>query len=290
MKVNKNLVKITGDFLLGVILDEIIKISQKFRKEFIGNNWHCPEFFEINLEKISQDNFLNLSKSSMRRYIKKLIKLKYISVDTTEKKHKYKVNFNTINKDLQNIGSETIEPILKEKVEKVNEVFNYETEEFEGYKQVSIDEICKTKAPENNQEQVKTKFDLNLNQAKIENFIKSNINYSKMKLKCQDKEKFALYNSIYKVIIDTIMTKNGIVKINGQEKDISAVKSIFMKLTEIDINQAIAKIKNITYSIKNIKGYIVSLLYNNYIERNIGIKIFSNHFGIEVEESLWAVN
>ena len=36
--IKKDLVKITNDFILGVILNEIIEIAQKFRKEFIDNN------------------------------------------------------------------------------------------------------------------------------------------------------------------------------------------------------------------------------------------------------------
>ena len=68
--IKKDLIRITNDFTLGVILNEIIEIAQKFRKEFIDNNWHCPDFFELNIEKISDDNMLNLSKSSIRRYIK----------------------------------------------------------------------------------------------------------------------------------------------------------------------------------------------------------------------------
>lgn len=43
--IKKDLLKITNDFILGVILNEIIEIAQKFRKEFIDNNWHCAEYF-----------------------------------------------------------------------------------------------------------------------------------------------------------------------------------------------------------------------------------------------------
>lgn len=124
--IKKDLVKITNDFILGVILNEIIEISQKFRKEFIDNNWHCAEYFEINIEKISDDNMLNLSKSSIRRYIKKLSNLGFILVDTTEKRHKYKVNFETINSALQKIGGETIEKVKPIKIKDKNQNKNSE--------------------------------------------------------------------------------------------------------------------------------------------------------------------
>ncbi len=110
--IKKDLVKITNDFILGVILNEVIETAQRFRKEFIDNNWHCPEFFEINIEKISNDNMLNLSKSSIRRYIKKLEKLGFITIDKLEKKHKYRVNFQVINKELEKLGAEPIEKNL----------------------------------------------------------------------------------------------------------------------------------------------------------------------------------
>ena len=42
--IKKDLVKITKDFILGVILNEMIEIDNEFRKEFIDNNWHCLDY------------------------------------------------------------------------------------------------------------------------------------------------------------------------------------------------------------------------------------------------------
>lgn len=264
--IKNELIKVTKDLVLGVILNEMIEISQNFRKEFIENNWHCPEFFEINLEKISKDNFLNLSQSSMRRYIKKLKNLGFITVDTIEKRHKYKVNFEKINLELEKIGcseKKIEDKNIKKEIKKECNECNYS---FEDIKE----------APDKNKELIKY-IQKNINYAN---------NYTKIKEKCQGhcKENLALFKDIYNIIIDTVTSKRGSLMINKQEKDIEIVKSVFMKLTEIDVNQAIAKIKNISYEIKNIKGYITSILYNGYIERNIGIKISTNHLNININD------
>ena len=49
MIINRDLVEITNDFTLGVILTEIIEISKRYRKEFIENKWHCPALLSINI-------------------------------------------------------------------------------------------------------------------------------------------------------------------------------------------------------------------------------------------------
>lgn len=264
--IKKDLVKITNDFILGVILNEIIEISQKFRKEF-DNNWHCAEYFEINIEKISDDNMLNCSKSSIRRYIKKLSNLGFILVDTTEKRHKYKVNFETINSALQKIGGETIEKVkpIKTKDKKQNknsensknDLINTE-DKFDG-DTLSDKEI----APE----------EQGLSQEITK--IKNNVNYNIIEEMRQDNknEHFVnMFDSIYRVIVDVMTTDSKYIRINKENKPISIVRSIFSKIDFMDIESIIHSLKRVEHKIINFKSYIVTAIYNHYIEKEFKLQ------------------
>ena len=269
--IKKDLVKITNDFILGVILNEIMEISQKFRKEFIDNNWHCAEYFEINIEKISDDNMLNLSKSSIRRYIKKLSNLGFILVDTTEKRHKYKVNFETINSALQKIGGETIEKVkpIKTKDKKQNknsensknDVINIE-DKFDGYTQTNMFSD-KEIAPE--------KQGLSQEITKIKN----NVNYNIIEEMRQDSknEHFVnMFDSIYRVIVDVMTTDSKHIRINKEDKPVSIVRSIFSKINFIDIESIIHSLKKVEHKIINFKNYILTTIYNHYIEKDFKLQ------------------
>lgn len=265
--IKKDLVKITNDFILGVILNEIIEIAQKFRKEFIDNNWHCAEYFEINIEKISDDNMLNLSKSSIRRYIKKLSNLGFILVDTTEKRHKYKVNFEIINSALQNIGGEIIEKVkpIKTKDKKQNknsensknDLINTE-DKFDG-DTLSDKEI----APE----------EQGLSQQIIR--IKDNIDYNIIEEMRQDgkNEHFVnMFDSIYRIIVDVMTMDSKHIRINKENKPISIVRSIFSKIDFMDIESIIHSLKRVEHKIINFKNYILTTIYNHYIEKDFKLQ------------------
>lgn len=274
--IKKDLVKITNDFILGVILNEVIETAQRFRKEFIDNNWHCPEFFEINIEKISNDNMLNLSKSSIRRYIKKLEKLGFITIDKLEKKHKYRVNFQVINKELEKLGAEPIEKLKKEttidKVVQVKEkgnsknlenLKNNDTDEFVGYTQMQLE--VKKIAPAKPKQELK----------KLIAFIKDNIEYNIIEVMRQQKnldyenqQFIKMFDSIYRIILDVMTTESGYIRINKQEKPIDTVKGIFSKIDFSIINEAIWKLKRVDTKVVNFKSYIITTLYNQFLERD----------------------
>lgn len=264
--IKKDLVKITNDFILGVILNEIIEISQKFRKEF-DNNWHCAEYFEINIEKISDDNMLNCSKSSIRRYIKKLSNLGFILVDTTEKRHKYKVNFETINSALQKIGGETIEKVkpIKTKDKKQNKNSeNSKNDLINTEDKFDIDTLSdKEIAPE----------EQGLSQQIIR--IKDNIDYNIIEEMRQDgkNEHFVnMFDSIYRIIVDVMTTDSKYIRINKQNKPISIVRSIFSKIDFMDIESIIHSLKRVENKIINFKNYILTTIYNHYIEKDFKLQ------------------
>lgn len=264
MIINRDLVYITNDFTLGVILTEIIEISKRHRKEFIQNNWHCPEFFEMDILKISKDNKLNLSKTSMRRYIKKLENLGFISVDKLEKKHRYRVNFNIINRELEKVGGELIEkfkPIckgIKEEGRKLENSKNNIVDEFEGFKQTTMFEQ-KEIAPSESEELSQT----------IEQ-IQNNIDYNiieEMRQERKNEHFVNMFDSIYRVIVDVMTTKGEYIRINRQDKPISVVKSIFNKIDFNDIEDIIHRLKMTDNKVKNFRAYIVTTIYNQYIEK-----------------------
>ncbi|WP_317366660.1 DUF6017 domain-containing protein [uncultured Tyzzerella sp.] len=292
--IKKDLVKITDDFILGVILNEVIETAQRFRKEFIDNNWHCPEFFEMNIEKISNDNMLNLSKSSIRRYIKKLEKLGFITIDKLEKKHKYRVNFQVINKELEKLGAEPIEKLKKEttidKVVQVKEKINSKNlenlknnyiDEFVDYTQMQLEE--KKIAPAKPKQELK----------KLIASIKDNIDYNIIEVMRQQKnlddenqQFIKMFDSIYRIILDVMTTESGYIRINKQEKPIDAVKGIFSKIDFSVINEVIWKLKRIDTKVVNFKSYIITTLYNQFLEREFQVQnliyIHRQYLGIEI--------
>ena len=269
--IKKDLVKITNDFILGVILNEMIEIAQKFRKEFIDNNWHCPEFFEINIEKISEENMLNVSKSSMRRYIKKLENLGFISIDKVEKRHKYRVNFKVISDELEKIGGEIIEKVkpifridkkeFKKSENSKNNIID-NVDEFDGFTQTNMFEEKKI---------VPDQQELNKTILQIQN----NINYNTVKEKNQDensKDFLEMFESIYRVMIDVMTTSSEYIRINKENKPISVARNIFSKINYTSVLAVIEKIKRVKTKIINLKSYIITALYNYYIENPFHFK------------------
>lgn len=276
--INRDLVEITGDFILGTILTEIIEISKRYRKEFIDNNWHCPDFFTLNIEKISKDNKLNLSKTSMRRYIKKLENLGFISVDKLEKKHKYRVNIVNINRELEKIGAETLQKNDTKKIDEVAEEIIC-AKKNKNHKIITDKEKeCTKIAPSEETELINT-----------QNIIKYNIDYTVVEQMCQEENKdfVNLFKKVYNIIVDVMTTKSDYIKINKELKPASVVKSVFSKLDFKDVTDVIDKIINIPHKIINYIGYIRTSLYNQYLEKDIDLnKKLNNDMGIRITECL----
>ncbi|WP_250277612.1 DUF6017 domain-containing protein [[Clostridium] colinum] len=257
--VRKDLVQITNDFIMGVILNEIIEIAQRFRKEFIDNNWHCPEFFEINIEKISKDNMLNLSKSSIRRYIKKLESLGFLTIDRLEKKHRYRVNFDAINEALQKIGGDTIERNKK----------NYKYKEIKDNENLEDNKTNNIHNFESKKEMVEPHKKENKVSQTI-SLIKNNINYNIINEMCQDikNEHFVnMFDSVYRVIIDVMTTDSEYIKINKENKPAEIVRGVFSKINDMDILDIIERLKRVGTRIINFKNYMITTIYNHYIEK-----------------------
>ena len=291
MIINRDLVEITNDFTLGVILTEIIEISKRYRKEFIENKWHCPEFFEMDILKISEDNKLNLSKTSMRRYIKKLENLGFISIDKLEKKHRYRVNFANINRELEKIGAETLQKNDINKIDDLskNDIKNIDTpKNNKNYLNKTVQNECKTfedKSIKYNQdEKIAPSEETEL--INIQNMIKYNIDYTVVEHMRQERnnENFVnLFDKVYNIIVDAMTTKSDYIKINKELKPVSVVKNIFSKLQFGDIAEVIDKISTVPHKIINYTNYIRTSLYNQYLESDMKLSnIIYNDMGIKI--------
>lgn len=297
--INRDLVEITNDFTLGVILTEIIEISKRYRKEFIENKWHCPEFFEMDILKISKDNKLNLSKTSMRRYIKKLEDLGFISIDKLEKKHRYRVNFVNINRELEKIGAETLQ---KNDINKTDDLSKNDIKNIDkpknnkNYLKKTVQNECKTfedKSIKYNQDEKIAPFE-ETELTNIQSMIKYNIDYTVVEHMRQDRnnESFVnLFDKVYNIIVDVMTTKSDYIKINKELKPVSVVKNIFSKLQFGDIAEVIDNIINVKHKIINYTNYIRTSLYNQYLESDIRLsKTIYHNIGVKATSGLGYIN
>lgn len=97
--------------------------------------------------------------------------------------------------------------------------------------------------------------------------IKDNICYESLAL--SRKFDTPLINDFIDIMIDTILTPNEYVRINGEDKPRELVKNSFLKIGCEEMEHAIDQFKGVTETIRNKKRYIVSLLYNCRMEMNL---------------------
>ncbi len=87
-----------------------------------------------------------------------------------------------------------------------------------------------------------------------------------------------ILDEIVLIAVDCIMTRNEYVKIGSEEKPRSLVKGVLAKLGMEEIKHVIYQFKNQNHAIKNIKGYILSCMYNARMEVNSHVQnLFNQH-------------
>ena len=90
--------------------------------------------------------------------------------------------------------------------------------------------------------------------------IKDNIDYDYLlKTYPYDTE---VINEMLELILDTVCSKRKVLRIAGDDKPHSVVKSQFLKITSEHIAYCIDSLKETTSDIKNIRQYILATLYN----------------------------
>jgi len=108
--------------------------------------------------------------------------------------------------------------------------------------------------------------------------IKENISYSDL---AQSRPyEIQLVDEFITIILDTVLTEGKTVRIGGEDKPRTLVKSQLLKLTYNDIEHAIDQFKGVTERITKKKQYILTMLYNCKMEND-------SHYTNAVRADMW---
>ncbi len=97
-------------------------------------------------------------------------------------------------------------------------------------------------------------------QQQFENFVKEQINYNL--LISNNPEEKTEVDSLVFMITETLLSNSQTIRINGENKTLSIVKSVFSKIDYGIIRYTINKFKEQKHKIKHIKSYLLTCLYN----------------------------
>ena len=88
--------------------------------------------------------------------------------------------------------------------------------------------------------------------------VKDNIEYNQLR------ERYGLdeVNEILDLIADTLCSTRATIRIGGEERPIDAVKDRFWRLEQSHIEYVLERMKENTTKIRNIRGYLLTALYN----------------------------
>ena len=106
--------------------------------------------------------------------------------------------------------------------------------------------------------------------------VKDNIEYNQLR------ERYGLdeVNEILDLITDTLCSTRATIRIGGEERPIDAVKDRFWRLEQSHIEYVLERMKENTTKIRNIRGYLLTALYNAPV--TIG-----HYFQAEVQHDLY---
>ena len=108
--------------------------------------------------------------------------------------------------------------------------------------------------------------------------VKDNISYNDLAL--SRRFDIELVDEFIEIIIDTIMTEGGTIRINGEDKPRALIKSAFLKLKHEHIEHAIDQFKSVQERITKKRQYILTLLYNCRLETD-------SHYTNLVQSDKW---
>lgn len=157
--------------------------------------------------------------------------------------------------DFQEIDNEEIENQYLENRERNNNYYNNKLNINNNHVSLSVREEDKTdKTDEKNS---------------IENtleVIHDNIGYEQ--LRQTNPEDMGLIDEFVNVMLDTLLSKSGVVRINGEEKPRALVQSQIMKVGYDDILLVLMQFRQHKERIQKKRQYILSMLYHAPMERN----------------------
>lgn len=157
--------------------------------------------------------------------------------------------------DFQEIDNEEIENQYLENRERNNNYYNNKLNINNNHVSLSVREEDKT--DETDEEN------------SIENtleVIHDNIGYEQ--LRRTNPEDMGLIDEFVNVMLDTLLSKSGVVRINGEEKPRALVQSQIMKVGYDDILLVLMQFRQHKERIQKKRQYILSMLYHAPMERN----------------------
>lgn len=95
---------------------------------------------------------------------------------------------------------------------------------------------------------------------KYKKIISSNIEYDYLKEKYKYK---SVVDDILNIMIDVVSSTKDSIRVNGEDKPASIVKSIFLKLDQFHIEYVIDCLDKTTTKASNIRAYLITTLYNS---------------------------
>lgn len=163
--------------------------------------------------------------------------------------------------DFQEIENQEIENQYLESRERNNNYYNNKLNINNNHVSLSVREEDET-------DKTKCNADCNF-QNKLEStleVIHENISYKQ--LEQTQPEDLGLIDEFVNVMLDVLLSKGGVVRINGEEKPRTLVQSQMMKVGYQDILFVLLQFKQQKERIRKKKQYILSMLYHAPMERN----------------------
>lgn len=157
--------------------------------------------------------------------------------------------------DFQEIDNEEIENQNLENRERNNNYYNNKLNINNNHVSLSVREEDKTDETDE--------------ESRLENtleVIHDNIGYEQ--LRQTNPEDMSLIDEFVNVMLDTLLSKSGVVRINGEEKPRALVQSQIMKVGYDDILLVLMQFRQHKERIQKKRQYILSMLYHAPMERN----------------------
>ena len=157
--------------------------------------------------------------------------------------------------DFQEIDNEEIENQYLENRERNNNYYNNKLNINNNHVSLSVREEDKTDETDE-KNSVENTLEV----------IHDNIGYEQ--LRQTNPEDMGLIDEFVNVMLDTLLSKNGVVRINGEEKPRALVQSQIMKVGYDDILLVLMQFRQHKERIQKKQQYILSMLYHAPMERN----------------------
>lgn len=134
--------------------------------------------------------------------------------------------------------------------------------------------------PANSLQERQTGF---IKQMEIVEYIKDKTEYVAMYNQAEPEDRELLQEIMF-IVEDVIYSQRPYIRVNGADMPKEIIVSRFMHLTQAHMEEALWKLKNSTTDVKNINGYILTVLYNTISGLNTSINIKVQH---DMVENMW---